>query len=103
MGIILGLFIGKVSGIFLFPYLLTKTGKASLQEGITWRSLLGLGFLGGIGFTMSMFISNLAFNDEQTIITSKLSILIASGLSAIVGLLVFYINFYVAKRKDILV
>ena len=101
LGIILGLFIGKVSGIFLFPYLLTKTGKASLQEGITWRSLLGLGFLGGIGFTMSMFISNLAFNDEQTIITSKLSILIASALSAITGLLIFNINAYVAKRKNV--
>ncbi|TKK72025.1 Na+/H+ antiporter NhaA [Ilyomonas limi] len=101
LGIIFGLFIGKVSGIFLFPYLLTKTGKASLQEGITWRSLLGLGFLGGIGFTMSMFISNLAFNDEQTIITSKLSILIASALSAITGLLIFNINAYAAKRKDV--
>jgi len=101
LGIVAGLFIGKVTGIFSFPYLLTKTGKASLQEGITWRSLVGLGFLGGIGFTMSMFISNLAFNDDQMVIMSKLSILVASSLSAITGLVFFIANFYVAKRKNI--
>ena len=101
LGIVAGLFIGKVTGIFSFPYLLTKTGKASLQEGITWRSLMGLGFLGGIGFTMSMFISNLAFNDAQMVIMSKLSILVASALSAITGLIFFITNFYVAKKKNI--
>jgi len=101
LGIVAGLFIGKVTGIFSFPYLLAKTGKAGLQEGITWRSLIGLGFLGGIGFTMSMFISNLAFKDEQMIIMSKLSILAASTLSAITGLLFFITNFYVSKRKHI--
>lgn len=101
LGIILGLFIGKVAGIFSFPYLLIKAGKASLQDGITWQSLLGLGFLGGIGFTMSMFISNLAFADQEVIIASKLSILVASSLSAITGLLIFNINAYVSKRKNI--
>lgn len=100
LGIVAGLFIGKVTGIFLFPYLLTQTGKASLQAGISWRSLVGLGFLGGIGFTMSMFISNLAFEDQQTVIMSKLSILVASALSAITGLLFFITNSYMAKRKQ---
>ncbi len=100
-GIIAGLFIGKVTGIFSFPYLLAKTGKAALQEGITWRSLVGLGFLGGIGFTMSMFISNLAFQDQQIIILSKFSILIASACSALAGMIFFLTNFYVSKRKNI--
>jgi len=100
LGIVAGLFIGKVTGIFLFPYLLTQTGKASLQTGISWRSLVGLGFLGGIGFTMSMFISNLAFADQQTVIMSKLSTLVASALSAITGLLFFITNSYMAKRKQ---
>lgn len=101
VGIVLGLFIGKVAGIFTFPYLLTKLSSASLQEGITWRSLLGIGFLGGIGFTMSMFISNLAFDDQQHIIESKISILTASAFSAVIGLLFFITNFYVAKKKRI--
>jgi NhaA family Na+:H+ antiporter len=101
LGIVAGLFIGKVTGIFSFPYLLTKTGKASLQEGITWQSLVGLGFLGGIGFTMSMFISNLAFEDQKMVILSKLGILAASTLSAITGLIFFITNSYIAKRENI--
>ncbi len=72
-GIIAGLLPGKLIGIFAFPYLLIKTGFASLAEGITWKHLIGIGLLGGIGFTMSMFISNLAFSDVDLIITSKLS------------------------------
>lgn len=85
-GIILGLFLGKALGIFSFPWLLIKTGKATLQEGIDLKLLTGIGFLGGIGFTMSMFISNLAFNDSVLVVTSKLSILIGSALSAVIGL-----------------
>ncbi|MCW3080679.1 Na+/H+ antiporter NhaA [Segetibacter sp.] len=87
-GIILGLFVGKVAGIVSFPYLLIKAGKATLQEGISLQSLTGIGFLGGIGFTMSMFISNLAFDNHDLMITSKLSILIGSALSAVTGLLI---------------
>lgn len=84
-GIIAGLFIGKVVGIVLFPLILVKAGKATLQEGINITSLAGIGFLGGIGFTMSMFISNLAFDNSFLVITSKLSVLIGSTLSAIAG------------------
>ncbi|GEO09642.1 Na(+)/H(+) antiporter NhaA [Segetibacter aerophilus] len=87
-GIIAGLFVGKVIGIVLFPYLLIKFAKAKLQKGINFQLLIGIGFLGGIGFTMSMFIGNLAFDDSNTIINSKLSILIGSALSAITGLLI---------------
>ena len=61
LGIVLGLVVGKLIGIFTIPFLLVKTGVAHLQEGITWKNLVGIGLLGGIGFTMSMFISNLAF------------------------------------------
>jgi NhaA family Na+:H+ antiporter len=87
-GIIGGLFIGKMVGIVCFPLMLVKAGKASFQEGITMPSLIGLGFLGGIGFTMSMFISNLAFDNPDYIITSKLSILLGSTISALTGLAV---------------
>lgn len=91
-GIILGLLAGKLIGIFSFPYLLVKAGWASLQEGLTWKNLTGIGLLAGIGFTMSMFISNLAFNDADIISTSKLSILIASTIAAIIGLGIFLTN-----------
>lgn len=90
IGIILGLFVGKVVGIVGFPLILIKTGVATLQKGITFRSLVGIGFLGGIGFTMSMFISQLAFNDSYLIVTSKLSILFGSILSAFWGLIALW-------------
>ena len=89
LGIILGLVAGKLLGIFTVPYLLVKTGLARLQEGISWRNLAGIGCLGGIGFTMSMFISNLAFADADIVSTSKLSILVASTIAAASGLCVF--------------
>ncbi len=60
-----------------------------MQEGLTWKNLVGIGFLGGIGFTMSMFISNLAFKDIDLVSGSKLSILIASAVAAVTGLLIF--------------
>ena len=92
LGIILGLAVGKLIGIFTVPFILVKTGFANLQEGITWKNLIGIGLLGGIGFTMSMFISNLAYADVELVSNSKLSILVASTISAITGLLVFMSN-----------
>lgn len=92
IGIILGLVGGKLLGIFTVPFLLVKTGIARLQAGITWKNLAGIGLLGGIGFTMSMFISNLAFTGLPLISSSKLSILIASSISAVLGLIVFFSN-----------
>lgn len=92
VGIMLGLLAGKLIGIFSFPYLLVKVGWASLQEGLTWKNLTGIGLLAGIGFTMSMFISNLAFNDADIVTTSKMSILIASTVAAIIGLVIFLTN-----------
>lgn len=99
LGIFLGLVVGKLIGIFIVPFMLVKTGIARLQEGITWKNLAGIGLLGGIGFTMSMFISNLAFTDGELVSTSKLSILLASTVSAIAGLTVFLSN-RAAKTKD---
>jgi NhaA family Na+:H+ antiporter len=89
LGIIIGLLAGKVIGIFLLPFLLVKAGWAQLQEGLTWKNLAGIGCLGGIGFTMSMFISNLAFTDPGIVSSSKLSILFASLIAAVIGLILF--------------
>ncbi|MEO5648000.1 MAG: Na+/H+ antiporter NhaA [Chitinophagaceae bacterium] len=92
LGIIFGLLLGKLFGIFSIPLILVKLGLAKLQHGINWKNLLGIGCLGGIGFTMSMFITNLAFTDPDLISSSKLSILIASAIAAIIGLIVFLSN-----------
>ena len=87
-----GLVAGKLAGIFLFPFVLVKTGLAKLQKGVTWKNLVGIGLLGGIGFTMSMFISNLAFDDKLLVSSSKLSILIASTISAVCGFVLLRTN-----------
>lgn len=99
-GIILGLTIGKLIGIFSIPFILVKTGISKMQEGVTWKNLAGIGFLGGIGFTMSMFISNLAFDDAGMVNASKLSILVASAFSAFIGLILFLTNKKVDEKKS---
>jgi len=88
LGILLGLLVGKVSGISLFSYLGYKFGIASLPENINWRHIIGLGFIAGIGFTMSLFISYLAFDQENLIKLSKISILLASFSSGVIGLII---------------
>ena len=93
LGIILGLVAGKFLGIFLTCYAAVKFRLASLSSGINWHHLLGVSFLGGIGFTMSIFIANLAFTDSAIITASKMSILLASLCSALIGL-------FILKRKS---
>lgn len=86
MGIILGLFIGKPIGIVLLCFLACKIGLAALPTGVSWRHILGAGTLGGIGFTMAIFIANLAYANSPTDLEhAKLAILVASALSAIGG------------------
>ncbi len=86
MGIILGLFIGKPLGVVLMCFIACKLGIASLPRGVSWRHILGAGTLAGIGFTMAIFIANLAFAKSPTDLEhAKLSILVASAISAIVG------------------
>lgn len=87
LGIILGLLLGKPLGIFLFSYLLIKLKWGSLPMGIKLKHLTGAGILGGIGFTMSIFIANLAFENSNTIQFSKIAILTGSAIAAIVGLI----------------
>lgn len=88
LGIMCGLLLGKFAGIFLLSLAAIKTKLATLSDDLNRKHLLGISFLGGIGFTMSIFITNLAFSDPDIIIGSKLSILLASFVAAIVGLFV---------------
>ncbi len=86
MGIIVGLFIGKQLGVFGFSYLAVKFGLASLPTGATMMQLYGVSILTGIGFTMSLFVNSLAYNETQIFnYADKLAILIASLLSGVVG------------------
>lgn len=90
LGILAGLFIGKPIGIFLFSYTTVKLRLAVLSHDISWKHILGAGILGGVGFTMSIFISLLAFDDQFLIVNAKISILIASLFSGAVGF--FYLK-----------
>lgn len=87
LGIILGLVIGKPLGITLFSYLSVKIKAAQLPSDLNWKQIFGAGILGGIGFTMSIFITLLAFTDATIINNAKLYIIIASFLAGIIGLI----------------
>ncbi|MFL5773311.1 MAG: Na+/H+ antiporter NhaA [Flavisolibacter sp.] len=88
IGIMAGLLVGKFTGIFLVSYLAVKSKVASLSPELNWKHILGVSILGGIGFTMSIFITNLAFIDHDIITASKMSILLASLCSALLGLVI---------------
>ncbi len=88
LGIVLGLFVGKTVGITSFAWLAVKLGFADLPTGVTWKQIVGVGALGGIGFTMALFIAELAFTDIAQIDAAKIGILAASMLSGGVGFLI---------------
>ena len=93
LGIIMGLFFGKQIGIMLFSFIAVKSGIASLPDEINWKQLYGVALLCGVGFTMSLFIGSLAFEQggtETTLMNDRLGILIGSTISAITGYL--YLN-----------
>jgi NhaA family Na+:H+ antiporter len=85
LGIIVGLVVGKPLGISLLSWLAVKSGRGALPAGVTWTQVAGAGCLAGIGFTMSLFISDLAFDDPALISTAKVGILAASVVSGILG------------------
>jgi NhaA family Na+:H+ antiporter len=86
MGIMFGLFIGKQLGVFGFSWFAIKLGLASLPKDSNWKQLYGVSILTGIGFTMSLFVDSLAYNDTQIYhYADKLAILLGSFLSGIVG------------------
>jgi len=88
VGVVCGLVLGKPIGIVLFSWLAARSGIAVMLDGVSWRSLVGVGMLGGIGFTMSLFIANLAFGVSPALETAKVAILVASIASALAGVVV---------------
>ncbi|MCL6524448.1 MAG: Na+/H+ antiporter NhaA [Thermoflavifilum sp.] len=90
MGVILGLFVGKPLGIFLSSFMATRLGIASLPSQTSYQQLFGAGLLGGIGFTMSIFTTSLAFHTAEAEAIAKLSILLGSFCSALLGYMYLY-------------
>jgi NhaA family Na+:H+ antiporter len=86
-GIVVGLVAGKLVGITGFSYLAVRLGPTELPDGVSWRQLIGVSLLGGIGFTMSLFIAGLAFDDPARLDQAKIAILLASLIAGIAGFL----------------
>jgi NhaA family Na+:H+ antiporter len=94
LGIMLGLFVGKQVGVFTFAWAAVKLGIARLPTGVEFRHVYGAAIICGIGFTMSLFIGMLAFEDTEIgkfIVTDKLGILVGSLTSAVVGYVVLHL------------
>lgn len=85
LGILIGLIAGKPLGIFLFAQAAVKLKISRLAKDITWNHIMGAGLLGGIGFTMSIFITLLAFKNDTLVIDSKIAVLISSIIAGISG------------------
>lgn len=85
LGIMLGLIIGKPLGIVLITFICEKLNITSRPKGISWAQIIGTAMLAGIGFTMSIFVSNLAFDNQSAAIISKVAILAASLISGLLG------------------
>jgi NhaA family Na+:H+ antiporter len=90
VGVICGLVLGKPIGIVLFSWLATRSRIATMLAGIGWRQIAGVGLLGGVGFTMSLFIANLAFGDTPELEMAKVGILAASIISGAAGAVLLF-------------
>jgi NhaA family Na+:H+ antiporter len=88
LGIAAGLVLGKLSGIVGASWIAVRTGVAVLPDGVDWRHITGVSLLAGIGFTVSLFITELAFTDAAMIDTAKLAILLTSAVAGAAGFLV---------------
>lgn len=92
LGVLVGLLIGKPIGVVLAAWIAVKTGIASLPSRVGWRQMTGVGILAGIGFTMSLFISDLAFTSPENVDAAKIAILVASVIAGAIGYLMLRKN-----------
>jgi NhaA family Na+:H+ antiporter len=89
----IALVFGKLTGITIFSWIGLKTGLADLPEGVNFKQIIGTGFLAGVGFTMSIFVANLAFIESPVLLDSaKMGILIGSLVAGISGYLMIRFN-----------
>lgn len=97
LGIIFGLVLGKPIGIMLFTKLFTVLGIGKMHKDIRWSHILGIGFLAGMGFTMSLFVTDLAFTKAEYVENAKLAVIIASSISGLIGY--FLLNWRLSKKS----
>lgn len=101
LGVFCGLVLGKPIGIMLFSFIMVKTKIASLPEFVTWRHMLGAAVLGGVGFTMAIFVANLAYADAMLVTEAKLSILVASTVAGVIGFVLLLLQAKADQRRGI--
>jgi NhaA family Na+:H+ antiporter len=100
IGISIGLVIGKFVGVLFFSWIMVKLKFAVLPQQVQWRHIVGVAMLAGIGFTMSLFITELAFNDIKMIEQAKYGILLASVIAGTSGILILKKRSESAKIPD---
>ncbi len=88
LGIGLGLVLGKPFGVLLAAWFVVRLGLANVPRGVSWAQLTGVAVLGGVGFTMSLFIASLAFESAEAVDTSKVGIFLGSLVSAVIGVVI---------------
>lgn len=101
LGVFCGLVLGKPIGIMLFSFITIKTKIAQLPEFVTWRHMFGASVLGGVGFTMAIFVASLAYADAMLITEAKLSILVASTVAGIVGFVLLFLQAKADQKRGI--
>jgi NhaA family Na+:H+ antiporter len=100
LGIIVGLVIGKPLGIWLFSFIGVGLGLCALPTDLKWKNIIGAGCLGGIGFTMSIFITLLAFENADIVNNSKIAILIASLIAGTIGFIFLKLTLKTPVEND---
>ena len=98
LGIFFGLLIGKPLGIVLFSFIGVALGLSTMPQGLKWSNILGIGILAGVGFTMSIFITLLAFDKSYIINSSKIAIIATSAIAGLIGLI--FLRLTLKKSND---
>lgn len=101
LGVFFGLVVGKPLGIMLMSYIIVKSGLSSLPENVNWAHMLGAALLGGVGFTMAIFVANLAFVDPSYVMVAKVAILSASLVAGVAGFLFLFVQAKHASEKGV--
>ena len=102
MAVALGLVVGKFIGIYLFTWLAIKLRLSTLSQGMTWANLTGISLLGGIGFTVSLFIANLSFSNQPELLDqAKLGVLLGTLIAGVLGYITLHFTLPRASKKTI--
>lgn len=102
LGVFFGLLLGKPIGIMLFSFIVVKTKLASLPTNVNWRHMMGAAILGGVGFTMAIFVANLAYVDETHIVIAKAAILSASLVAGVIGFAFLLVEARAEQKRGVL-